>query len=135
MKLGDRVLKGFDRINFWRAVRLVLLVDGVLVVAAGILARIVEPETFSSIGSGLWWSVVTVGTVGYGDIVPHTVAGRFIASVTILFSLAFIPTVTSLVVAALVRRQQEAQIATLDARLTEIIDRLGAIETDLSRRP
>ena len=43
-----------------------------MIVGAAILERIVEPETFTSMGVALWWAVSTVGTVGYGDIVPHT---------------------------------------------------------------
>ena len=109
VSFGDRILKAVDRINFWRALRLVLVVDGLLVLAAAFLVRIVEPKTFGSMGRALWWAVVTVGTVGYGDIVPESPIGRLVASITILFSLAFIPTVTSLVVSALVRRQQEHQ--------------------------
>jgi voltage-gated potassium channel len=135
VKLGERLLKVVDRINFWRAVRLVLIVDGLLVIAAAILERIVEPETFGSMRTALWWSVVTVGTVGYGDIVPHTTLGRTIGAATILFSLAFVPTVTSLVAAALVRRQQERQTETTYALLKEMSDRLAAIEAELARRP
>ncbi|WP_320044731.1 ion channel [uncultured Desulfobacter sp.] len=33
---------------------------------------------FSGIGSGFWWSAVTMTTVGYGDKAPRTVAGRFV---------------------------------------------------------
>ena len=134
MSFGDRILKAVDRINFWRALRLVLVVDGLLVLAAAFLVRIFEPTTFTSMGRALWWAVVTVGTVGYGDIVPESPLGRLVASVTILFSLAFIPTVTSLVVSALVRRQQEHQTETTYVLLAEMSERLAAIEAELKRR-
>jgi voltage-gated potassium channel len=134
VSFGDRILRAVDRINFWRALRLVLIVDALLVIAAAVLVRIFEPQTFVSMGRALWWSVVTVGTVGYGDIVPETPIGRIVASFTILFSLAFIPTVTSLVVSALVRRQQDRQTETTHALLAEMSERLTAIETELRRR-
>ena len=133
MSFGDRVLKQIDRINFWRAIRLILIVDASLVLAAAILVRIVEPATFKSIGSALWWSVVTVGTVGYGDLVPESELGRAVASAAILFSAAFIPLVTSLVVAALVRRQQDRQHADLREQLTDMSARLAAIEAELKK--
>ena len=41
-------------------------------------------EAFSTFGDSVWWTLVTVSTVGYGDLVPSTTAGRVIASVTMI---------------------------------------------------
>jgi voltage-gated potassium channel len=38
---------------------------------------------------GIWWAWVTVATVGYGDIVPQSVAGKVLAAVVMLFGLGF----------------------------------------------
>ena len=43
-----------------------------------------QPENFGSIPQAMWWTMVTFTTVGYGDIVPVTVAGKVIASLTAL---------------------------------------------------
>lgn len=43
-----------------------------------------EPQTFHSFWDGAWFALVTMAHVGYGDLVPHTVAGKLIASVLIL---------------------------------------------------
>jgi voltage-gated potassium channel len=41
-----------------------------------------QPETFTSIPQALWWGVVTLTTVGYGDVVPVTTLGRALAAIT-----------------------------------------------------
>ncbi|AQZ52233.1 ion transporter [Martelella mediterranea] len=43
---------------------------------AWLVEREVQPEAFGSIPSAMWWALVTLTTVGYGDVVPHTVIGR-----------------------------------------------------------
>ena len=46
-----------------------------------------QPDKFGSIPAAMWWAVVTLTTVGYGDVVPVTVLGRIIASGTMLMGL------------------------------------------------
>lgn len=50
----------------------------------------VQPEQFGSIPRCLWWSVITVTTVGYGDVSPETAAGKIVAAITALFGIAVI---------------------------------------------
>lgn len=47
------------------------------------------------LGSGVWWSVVTMSTVGYGDKAPQTAGGRLVAVVWMLFSIVFIANFTA----------------------------------------
>jgi len=46
-----------------------------------------QPEAFASIPKSLWWGVVTLTTVGYGDIYPVTVLGKLIASIMALLGI------------------------------------------------
>ena len=47
----------------------------------------VQPDKLGTIPDALWWAIVTVGTIGYGDVVPITVLGKFIATATIFVGL------------------------------------------------
>lgn len=44
----------------------------------------IQPEKFGSIPASMWWAIVTITTLGYGDVTPVTIAGRMIASVTMV---------------------------------------------------
>ena len=45
------------------------------------IERETQPEAFSSIPAAMWWAVTTLTTVGYGDVYPQTVLGRWVAAV------------------------------------------------------
>ena len=40
----------------------------------------VQPDEFGTIPEAAWWAIVTLGTIGYGDVIPMTPAGRLVAS-------------------------------------------------------
>lgn len=46
-----------------------------------------QPEVFSSVPAAMWWAVVTLTTVGYGDIYPVTAFGKFIAAIIALLGI------------------------------------------------
>lgn len=121
--------------------RILLYLAGItllLSTAAGILMRWVEPDAFPTVGTGVWWAVVTFCTVGYGDVVPTSAVGRFVASIVMVFAITFITVVTALVTSALItgeqRRRQEEQEAKhppAHESLARIEQRLEAIERKL----
>jgi voltage-gated potassium channel len=47
----------------------------------------VQPDKLGTIPDALWWAIVTIGTIGYGDVVPVTVLGKLIATGTIFLGL------------------------------------------------
>ena len=59
-----------------------------------------QPENFGSIPRAMWWSVATLTTVGYGDIVPVTVTGRIFAAVTALTGIGIIAIPTGILAGA-----------------------------------
>jgi voltage-gated potassium channel len=56
-------------------------------VAVHFLERDVQPATFGSVPATMWWAVVTLTTVGYGDVVPVTALGRIIAAMVMICGL------------------------------------------------
>ena len=67
----------------------VILLGTALIAAAlmHLAERTAQPERFGTIPDALWWAIVTLGTIGYGDVVPVTALGRFLASLTIFAGL------------------------------------------------
>ena len=50
--------------------------------------EILSPNSFQSLGDAAWWAATTVTTIGYGDVVPGTGGGRFIAVFVMFASVA-----------------------------------------------
>ena len=116
-----------QRLTLARAVRTIVLVALLMVLAGALLARIVEPSTFTDIGLSLWWSVTTLTTVGYGDIVPHSTGGRLVGAALMLAGVSLIPLVTSIAVSILTYKrtqdlhdEQVASLAQIEQQLEEL---------------
>jgi voltage-gated potassium channel len=123
----------YERLTLPRAVATVIISAFSLVVLAAFLERLVEPDVFTSIGVALWWAVVTVTTVGYGDVVPESAAGRVVATMLMLAGLGLIPTLTSVTVAIVIGKRTSAQQEQLDRQAQEHAAALERIEGQLAR--
>lgn len=62
-----------------------------------------QPDHFSSIFSSLWWAIVTLTTVGYGDIYPITVGGRIFTFFILLIGLGIVAIPTGIISSALTK--------------------------------
>jgi voltage-gated potassium channel len=107
-------------------------------VAGGCAMRLADAGTFPSVWRGLWWAIQTVTTVGYGDVVPRTVAGRLVASVVMLTGIAFVSVLTATVAAAFIesarRRLDVGRADSTDAKLEEIRAQIAALEAAVKTR-
>jgi voltage-gated potassium channel len=59
----------------------IILIIFILVIISSVMFYVenpYQPEVFSSIPATMWWGITTLTTVGYGDMIPSTVAGRFL---------------------------------------------------------
>ena len=62
-----------------------------------------QPESFKSIPHSFWWTIVTLTTVGYGDVYPVTAAGRVVGGITMLVGISAFAVVTARVASLLVQ--------------------------------
>ena len=117
-----------------------------LAVLVGFVATLVDRKDFPTFEDGVWWAIVTLGTVGYGDIVPTTSWGRVLGGFVIVVGVTFISFLTATVTSIFVSVEQEAGQAkehefraASDNETREMLRRLearlAAIERMLHARP
>ena len=130
-RIEKRLTEALLSLTLRKAVSLIVAVATVLAIAAALLERLLEPKVFDTFPHALWFTVTTVTTVGYGDYVPESAAGRLVASALMLTGLGLIPLITSVVVSILVsKRNREAREQEMqDLRL--ILERLDSLDRRL----
>jgi hypothetical protein len=108
-----------------------------LALIGGAMMRIADPHNFPSIGLGVWWALQTVTTVGYGDVVPTSTAGRALGGLEMVIGVAFIAFVTAGVTSTLIQRAEAAAHEadrTRDEQHTQtIINALTQTQTTLAQ--
>jgi voltage-gated potassium channel len=107
---------------------------GLGVVVFGIVERLVDPDTFDTVWLGMWWAIQTVTTVGYGDVVPGSTAGKVIASFMMLGGLSLFAVVTGAITSAFVAQaQRQMGRDPLIEKLDELADQIGTLQADVAR--
>jgi voltage-gated potassium channel len=71
--------------------------------------RDAQPDKIRHMGDSIWWCVVTLATVGYGDITPVTPLGRWIAGITMVVGLGIFGTFISLIGSAFITAMQDEE--------------------------
>jgi voltage-gated potassium channel len=100
-------------------------------VATGFIAHLIDRKDFPTFGVGVWWAVVTLGTVGYGDVVPHTAWGRVLGGVVIICGVTFISFLIAIVTSLFSDASRDTERKLNDARHTETLDLLRQIDARL----
>jgi voltage-gated potassium channel len=75
--------------------------------AAGFVVTLVDRKDFPTFGIAVWWAIVTLATVGYGDVVPHTTWGRVVGSAVIILGVTFIAFLTATITSYFVTAEEE----------------------------
>lgn len=104
------LVNAFNRIRYEFAVIgfAVLTLAWMSTVAIYELEKPAQPEAFAKLSDAAWYTVVTLTTVGYGDKVPVTTAGRIVASMTMLAGLGLFGTFISLIGGAFLEELRNA---------------------------
>lgn len=93
-------------------------IAGALLLISSTLLYIVEgdgqQEAFGSIPRAMWWSIATLTTVGYGDVVPITALGRLLSGVTALLGIGLIAMPTGILASAFSDALQRRRKGTVD---------------------
>jgi voltage-gated potassium channel len=131
-RLERRITATLSQLTLRKAVGLIIVVAASLAVAAAFLQRLLDPA-IGTFPDALWWAMSTVSTVGYGDVVPETGAGRLVATLLMLAGMGLIPLVTSVVVSTLVDQRTRAAREEELRDLAQIFERLDAIDRRLER--
>jgi len=100
------VVKSVFSVQVLKAVGLMLLMSLIIGIIVWSFEKRRNPEmfgdgNFKGIGHGIWWAMVTMTTVGYGDKSPITIGGRIFAIVWMIFSIVFIAAFTATITAQL----------------------------------
>ena len=117
-----------ERRSFLATLYLLVLAVMVSSTAIYLFEHNLQPEHFGSIPQSMWWSFITLTTVGYGDVVPMTVAGKLVAGFTALMGVCVVALLTGIVASGFSNQmtkkrsiiEVEVRRALADGHITEI---------------
>jgi hypothetical protein len=125
------------------AARVIVAAVGTVTVAGGVAIWLLDHDEYPNVWVGLWWSIQTAATVGYGDVTPKHVSGRIVGAVMMLWGLAFLAIVTAIITTTFITRARvelqlgvdhevettaAADVAALNARFDAVEEKLDRLE-------
>lgn len=133
-----------DPASVRNATILTISVTVAVVIVGSVVIWLFGGKNYPDFETALWFTLQTITTVGYGDITPDTSFGRLVAGVVMIVAIGFTTIVTALITSTFVdaaqrRRRADEEEARreradrVDARLSEMTERLAAIESRLDR--
>ena len=122
--VAGEVLRRAKSILTHKGLHFVLLSVVLLVFVAAALEKAFEAGTrgsnIHSYGDSLWWSVVTITTVGYGDRFPVTSGGRGIAVVLMLVGIGLVGVITATLASYFIEQDKDNDLSAIEERLARI---------------
>ena len=141
MHVGSRVRAMLSRNELGAT----LLATVIIIILSGVLMAAIDPA-IETPWDGIWWAWVTIATVGYGDVVPISPAGRALASIIILFGMGLFAMITASFAAFFIRQDEEKiitaeqiglhhiravehRLTALESKLDDVLEHLEASQT------
>jgi voltage-gated potassium channel len=116
-----------------RGLAQVAVITVFVVVVSGAVESVVDTGDFYSLWDGIWWAVVTVTTVGYGDIRVTSVQGRILAMVVMLVGIGFLSVLTATIASHFVKTERGAETTEIMATLKRVEAELAELRRQLAR--
>ncbi len=133
-----------EPVSVRNAANVIVTATATVVVAGGILMRVLDHDEYPNIWRGMWWALQTVTTVGYGDVTPTHTSGRIVAAFVMLEGIAFLAILVAAITSTFVGRaehereqaeaaEEESSEQRIDARFDDLAARLERVEAMLAR--
>ena len=119
-----RALQAERRLTSGDSLRVAVLLTVTGIIVAGAAQHAFSTGEFGSLWDGIWWAVVTVTTVGYGDLYPTTVQGRLIGMLLMFTGIGFLSLLTAAIASRFVKQERREE-------RDEVMEALHRLETDV----
>jgi voltage-gated potassium channel len=120
-----RALQAEKRLTSGDSFRIAALLTLTAIVVGGAAEHAVNSGEYASLWDGVWWAVVTVTTVGYGDLYPSSVQGRLVGMVLMFVGIGFLSLLTASVASRFVKQERSDEH-------DELMKTLRRIEADVA---
>jgi len=112
-----------------------ILSISLMVIILGTLMYIIEGQQngFDNIPKSIYWAVVTLTTVGYGDVVPITTLGKTVAVVIMMLGYAIIAVPTGIVASELTKKKSRERQDTIIAKEDIILEKMKTLEEKIDK--
>lgn len=130
-KSSHVIVKSFTRNTKRNTLLLTVTMGSIILCIASILILIFEDNSSGNIHTAqdaLWWSFVTVTTVGYGDFYPVSAAGRIIAGILMLTGISIFGVLTASLASIFIRPETHEDLAQIKIEIKELKQLLTAMK-------
>jgi voltage-gated potassium channel len=120
-----RALQAERRLTSGDSLRVAVLLTVTGIIVAGAAQHAFSVGEYASLWDGIWWAVVTVTTVGYGDLCPTTVQGRLIGMVLMFVGIGFLSLLTAAIASRFVKEERTDEHG-------EVMEALRQLQVDVA---